>query len=100
MKSPSLALYAREPFALVELTAFIAGRPLWSWLPRGDGHPVLVIPGLVQTDLSTLPLRAFLRHRGYVVAAANMGRNTGRSSLVDDMLLPALRALHEREGRR
>jgi pimeloyl-ACP methyl ester carboxylesterase len=100
MVPPPLALYALEPFALVELAAFVAGRPGWSLLPRGDGHPVLVIPGLIQSDLSTLPLRTFLRHRGYAVAAANIGRNSGRSSLVDDVLLPALHALHARAGRR
>ena len=32
--------------------------PLLSLAPRGDGHPVLVLPGLVASDTSTRPLRS------------------------------------------
>src|SRR2546430_10205296 len=35
--------------------------------PRGDGHGVLVFPGLLAGDTSTMPLRAFLRWLGYDV---------------------------------
>ena len=31
----------------------------------GDGHPVLVLPGLMASDFSTRALRSFLRARGY-----------------------------------
>lgn len=35
--------------------------------PRGDGHVVLVLPGLHASDLSTRPLRYYLRTLGYDV---------------------------------
>jgi hypothetical protein len=42
--------------ALTEFGAFLNALPLLHLTPRGDGHPVLVIPGLMAGDDSTLPL--------------------------------------------
>ena len=46
-------------------------------LPRGDGHPVLVLPGLLADDVSTRTLRAVLRRLGYDVHGWGLGRNIG-----------------------
>ena len=56
--------------------------------PRGDGHPVLVLPGFMASDLSTRVLRAFLRERGYQAHGWGLGRNRGGHA----ELLPALRS--------
>jgi hypothetical protein len=49
-----------------ELAAFaMSAGPLLARLPRGDGHPVLVLPGLGGTDTSTAPLRWLLGSLGY-----------------------------------
>ena len=95
---PSKALWAREMAAWPELGAYIAMIPWWGLTPRGDGHPVLVLPGLVQSDLSTRPLRSFLRARGYGVSGWGLGRNTGRSGLVNESLLQQLHALHQQHS--
>ena len=34
------------PRAIFEFASFLALRPLLSFLPRGDGHPILVLPGV------------------------------------------------------
>jgi pimeloyl-ACP methyl ester carboxylesterase len=50
------------------------------WLrgaPVGDGHPVIVLPGLMANDLSTWPLRRFLESKGFVVYPWEQGFNTG-----------------------
>ena len=39
--------------AFHELGAFFGALPLLSLAPAGDGHPVLVLPGLVASDVST-----------------------------------------------
>ena len=57
-----------EGRAIHELGAFLGALPLLSLAPKGDGHPVLVLPGLVASDASTRPLRSFLRSRGYAVS--------------------------------
>ncbi len=45
--------------------------------PRGDGHPVLVLPGFTAGDESTLALRRYLRCLGYHVHGWRLGRNLG-----------------------
>ncbi len=45
-----------EGRAFHELGAFLGALPLLSLAPNGDGHPVLVLPGLVASDVSTRPL--------------------------------------------
>ena len=63
--------------ALLEFGALPLATPLLLSAPRGDGHPVLVLPGFVTTDLSTTVLRRFLRRKGYDVHAWELGRNLG-----------------------
>jgi pimeloyl-ACP methyl ester carboxylesterase len=66
-----------ETRAPLEWAATLAAAPLLARLPVGDGHPVLVFPGLGAGDLSTLPLRRFLRGRGYTVYPWTQGLNLG-----------------------
>jgi pimeloyl-ACP methyl ester carboxylesterase len=69
-----LLLEGRAPW---ELAAMVAATPLLNRLPRGDGHPVLVFPGLGAPDFTTLPLRNFLRARGYTPYEWEQGLNLG-----------------------
>ena len=45
--------------------------------PKGDGHPVLALPGFLASDLSMAPMRRYLKELGYDTHAWNMGRNFG-----------------------
>ena len=92
---PSPLLLALEGRALLELGAYFAATPLLRLAPKGDGHPVMVLPGLGATDFSTRPLRAFLRGRGYATHGWAMGRNDARSGLMS-MLIQRLSLLRER----
>jgi hypothetical protein len=65
LRPPSRTLMFLEGRAIHELGAFIGALPLLSLAPKGDGHPVLVLPGLVASDTSTRPLRSFLKNRGH-----------------------------------
>ncbi len=64
-----------EGRAVFELAAFIATRPLLGMLPKGDGHPVLVLPGFLASDSSTGPLRRLLAQLGYETHGWGLGRN-------------------------
>src|SRR5262249_11291226 len=77
LRPPSRTLMFLEGRALPELGAFLGALPLLALAPRGDGHPVLVLPGLVASDVSTRPLREFLKTRGYAVSGWRQGRNPG-----------------------
>ena len=75
---PALPLYLTEPGrAVADYGLYLAARPLAPSLPRGDGHPVLVLPGFLADDLSTRVLRATLRRLGYRVHGWGLGRNIG-----------------------
>ena len=83
--------------ALASAGAFAAGLPLLQLAPRGDGHPVLVLPGLMASDVSTRVLRVWLRRLGYPVVGWELGRNRGPTREVLDalpLLLDRLAAEH------
>ena len=46
-------------------------------LPKGDGHPVMVLPGFMAGDFSTVFIRYFLNQWGYAAKPWNLGLNLG-----------------------
>ena len=99
-RPPSRLLWLAEVLSLPALGAYVASVPWWRFAARGDGHPVWVLPGLLQSDFSTRPLRWFLRERGHAASPWRLGVNTGQPELVDDLLLPRLLEQHKHGGRR
>ncbi|SDJ30143.1 MULTISPECIES: esterase/lipase family protein [Bradyrhizobium] len=72
---PSLGLFAAEGRGLLDIPALLAVAPLLAAAPRGQSHPVLVLPGLGADDRSTIAIRSFLKHLGYNVHGWGLGRN-------------------------
>jgi pimeloyl-ACP methyl ester carboxylesterase len=71
------------------------------WLaraPRGDGHPVLILPGLLAGDASTTLLRGFLLNLGYQPERWGLGRNVGPTAEVVAGLPRALAKLARQAG--
>ena len=67
-----------EARALAEIGSYYGLRRLLRRLaPRGDGHPVMVLPGFMASDALTRALRDFLDGLGYEVHAWELGRNPG-----------------------
>jgi pimeloyl-ACP methyl ester carboxylesterase len=78
---------AREARAGPEFAAFaVAAGPLLAMSPRGDGHAVLVLPGMGGSDTSTAPLRWFLDRLGYHSYGWGLGTNHGFGRHVTDGL--------------
>jgi alpha/beta hydrolase fold len=100
LKPPSKTLMFLEGRAIHEFGAFLGALPLLSLAPKGDGHPVLVLPGLVASDTSTRPLRSFLKNRGYAVSGWRQGRNLGLRDGVQQSMLDLLAELNENHGRK
>lgn len=95
---PSAWLLLAESRAWAEYAAFWLITPWLRRLPRGDGHPVLVVPGFGATDFSTRPLRRLLRRLGYAAHGWELGRNLGMRPPVKHALGRSLEALHARHG--
>ena len=80
---PSALLLLSEPWrSAMEFGALTVSAPALAWSPRGDGHPVLVLPGLLASDASTLILRRFLTRLGYATAGWGLGLNVGPTNEV------------------
>jgi pimeloyl-ACP methyl ester carboxylesterase len=77
LRPPSWLLMLAEPRALFEFNSSLLLSPLLLQAPRGDGHPVLTLPGFLASDLSMAPMRRYLVQLGYDAHAWNMGRNLG-----------------------
>ncbi|NYG05857.1 pimeloyl-ACP methyl ester carboxylesterase [Phycicoccus badiiscoriae] len=93
-RRPSSLLLLSEPLrSVLDLGALTVSAPQLARAPRGDGHRVLVIPGLLASDASTLVLRRFLDRLGYRTAGWGLGVNTGPTSRVVRKLPLRLREL-------
>src|SRR6266496_546981 len=100
LRPPSRTLMFMEGRALSELGAFVGALPLLSLAPRGDGHPVLVLPGLVARDVSTRALRCCLRNHAYAAPGWKLGRNNGYFRGLEQRILDRVHDLRGRYGRK
>jgi pimeloyl-ACP methyl ester carboxylesterase len=98
VRAPGPLLMLMEARAPWEYAAMLAAAPWLARLPAGDGHPVLVFPGLGASDFSTAPLRNFLRQRGYSAHAWKLGFNLGPREGVLDSCRALLLQLAEKHG--
>lgn len=100
LRPPHAMLLAMEWRAAWEFGAAIASYPLLRQAPRGDGHAVIVFPGLAASDITTLPLRAFLRDRGYRPTGWDLRFNFGPRRGVIERSLDRVRRLRKASGRK
>ena len=97
---PSPLLLALEGRAWLEFASLVPALPLLGRAPRGDGHPVLVMPGWLAGDGSTRALRWFLRDRGYHVHAWRLGVNRGPTPELIAGMTERLHEIYARHGRK
>jgi len=99
-KPPNRMLFWLEGRALLELATLPYWIPILRRLPRGDGHPVLVLPGFLATSRSTGPLRGFLKNRGYGAERWRFGRNLGYYDELGRAMNQRVGDLHQRTGKK
>ena len=98
--APSRLLLLAEVRGIAEAAAGVALGPLLRLAPRGDGHPVLVLPGLVASDVSTGILRRYLARQNFDAQGWGLGRNLGPRPGVEEAMAARLRELHDKDGRK
>ncbi len=100
LKSPSLLLLALEGRAPWEFGASLLAFPLLKNVPGGDGHPVMVLPGLMAGDALTLFLRKFLQGSGYTACAWEQGLNRGPRDGVLEACIARVKELSDKYGQK
>ena len=100
LRPPSLFMMLAEARSLFEFNSSLLLSPLLMRAPKGDGHPVLALPGFLASDLSMAPMRRYLRELGYDTYAWKMGRNFGGVSSLRGALRDRLTEIHESTGRK
>jgi pimeloyl-ACP methyl ester carboxylesterase len=95
-----LALAVELPRAAWSVLSLAGARTAMRAAPRGDGRPVLVLPGLFNSDRSNFVMRGFLRRLGYRAYGWGLGRNFGVRTVGRDAerLMARIEALHAETG--
>jgi len=100
LRPPGLGLLLAEARGIFEFNASLLLSPLLMRAPRGDGHPVLTLPGFLASDLSMAPMRRYLSQIGYDTHAWRMGRNVGGIMRTRAALRDRLAEIHASSGRK
>jgi pimeloyl-ACP methyl ester carboxylesterase len=100
LRPPSLGLLLAEARGVFEFNASLLLSPLLMRAPKGDGHPVLTLPGFLASDLSMVPMRRYLKELGHDTHAWNIGRNLGGVARTRAALRDRLAEIHSFTGRK
>lgn len=85
MKPPAAGLMLREwPRAAATVVRLTRARAALDAMPRGDGRPVMILPGLFNSDRSNFVLRGYLNRLGYRAEPWELGRNFGSRTIGGD----------------
>ncbi|MGZ8443279.1 MAG: esterase/lipase family protein [Candidatus Binatia bacterium] len=80
LQPPSSSHLMREARGLIELPRLLLRFPSLARQPRGNGEPILILPGYGAGDGSTMILKGYLRLLGYRARGWGLGRNRGAAS--------------------
>jgi pimeloyl-ACP methyl ester carboxylesterase len=97
---PSTLSSLLEIRALFEMASLPYALPLLMHAPRGDGHPVLLLPGFMGSEGSLIALEVFLSNRGYAVQTWGLGRNVGFRPGHASAIEQKIRYMHHESGRK
>ena len=98
LRAPAPWLMLMEGRAPWEYAALLASMPWLKRLPPGDGHPVIVYPGLGAADMTTAPLRGLLESLGYSAYPWQQGFNFGPRHGVLETCRHLVRRTADRHG--
>ncbi len=89
------------PRAGLEISSLFSAAPFLSFSKRGDGHPVMVIPGFLADDDSTWVIRQFLERLGYQTHPWDQQRNLGVTAMGGyETLVQQVLRIHRESGQK
>lgn len=99
IKAPSLLALLGEGLSGVELARLALALPYLLMQPKGQGQPVMVLPGFMANDKSTALLRRYLSVLGYQVQGWGLGRNSGQVAECLPLVTDEAKRLYEQTGK-
>jgi len=100
LQPPSPAGVIREARSFLEFPRLLLRAVELARQPRGNGEPVLVLPGYRAGEASTAILKGYLRLLGYHVSGWPLGRSSGNVPEGRPRALKRLFSLHRRTRQR
>ncbi len=100
LEKPSLFLLLAEMRAGLEYGLTLASAPALLAAPRGDRHPVLILPGFLASDVSTRLLRRYLVYLDYQAYPWGLGRNMGGVYRARRAARDRIVEIHKKSGRK
>ncbi|EKF73502.1 hypothetical protein A11A3_13230 [Alcanivorax hongdengensis A-11-3] len=98
LSAPSLSLLLGESRAALSYGRYLLRGLDHRTLPRGEGQPVLVLPGFGASDVTTRPLRRALAKLNYTSYGWAQGTNLGMNRQRKELLVSQLHAVAARHG--
>lgn len=87
-----------ELWGILEFPRLLLRLPFLATQARGNGQPVLVLPGYGASDASTVVLRQYLRFLGWEACGWELGRNHGDVPALLPQVVARLEALADTHG--
>lgn len=79
-------LLSEPGLAILEKSFSVPYKKIFAKTAKGDGHPVMVLPGFMSSEVSTNSLREYIANQGYDVYDWGMGRNLGKLEFLDPLM--------------
>ncbi len=98
IKKPPLYKMFLEPTGILQLVNIVPAFGVLESLPDGNGQPVIVIPGLTTNDMSTLPLRKFLKFKNFNSYGWDQGFNLTYTQKLEDKLIDYVKKISDQHG--
>ncbi len=95
IERPSLALFGIEPLRAAYEFASHQILPADGTPPVGDGHPVVIFPGMATDGTAVAPLRRYCQSLGYEALDWGRGFNAGPQGDIDEWLADLKRHVRE-----
>lgn len=98
MKSPSIVWFLLEvPRAILQFVISFSVRNFSTPKTKGDGHPILLIPGFLNNSLIHILLRKYLNRIGYKTYDWGLGWNVGKMEDLEP-LSETFQKIHQETG--
>lgn len=98
MRPTIFRLLSEPATALFELGTSYPYKRIYKHKKKGDGHPVMLLPGFLSSEKSTKPLKEHIENAGYQVFDWGLGRNFGQLQYME-YLLEILDQIHIKTGK-